>query len=98
MKTNIKKTTRMSVSDAAARDTRDLKPMNAEMKRRWEAARRTGSKAAIGRPPKAADEKSRIVPVSIEPKLLAAVDRYAKRNGLTRSGLVAEALRARIAG
>jgi hypothetical protein len=76
-----------------AHDLSDVRPMSQNMRKKWIAAQRTGKR---GRPRKDPSLKSRIVPVSIEPSLLAAVDRYAKRQGLTRSRLVAEGLRMRI--
>ncbi|MFL5405499.1 MAG: CopG family ribbon-helix-helix protein [Myxococcales bacterium] len=79
-----------------AQDTSDLKPLSPSMRRKWEAARRTGAKPRPGRPRKDPKLKSRIVPVSMDPALLKEVDRYADAAGVTRSRLIAEALRLRI--
>jgi len=84
--------------DRQAHDTSDIRPLSPEMRRQWEAARRTGKKSRSGRPPKDPNLKSRIVPISIDPKLLAEIDKYAKSAGLTRSRLVAEGLRLRMKG
>jgi hypothetical protein len=79
-----------------AHRTDDMRPMSPAMRRQWEAARTTGSKARVGRPRKDPRHKSRIVPISIAPDLLAAVDRFAKAEGISRSRLVAEGLRLRL--
>lgn len=79
-----------------AHDTSNIRPLSPEMRRRWEAMRRVGAKPRVGRPPKAPELKSRIVPISMDPALLAEVDRYAKSKGVTRSRLVAEGLRLRM--
>jgi hypothetical protein len=79
-----------------AHDTSDLKPLSPAMRRRWEAARRTGAKVRPGRPRKDPKLKSRIVPVSMDPALLEEVDRYADAAGVSRSRLIAEALRLRM--
>jgi len=84
------------VLEKLAHDTSDLRPMSPELLRQWNAARRTGKKPRLGRPTKDPAAKSRIVPISIDPKLLAEIDRYAKSEGLSRSRLVAEALRLRM--
>jgi hypothetical protein len=85
-----------AVWDEMALDESDVAPMSAAMRRRWEAARRTGEKLKRGRPRKQPEAKSRIVPVSIEPLLLERVDEYAKKAGISRSRLVAEGLQLRI--
>ena len=82
--------------DRLAHDTSDIRPLGPAMRRRWEAMRRAGTKPRVGRPPKAPELKSRIVPISMDPALLAEVDRYAKSKGVTRSRLVAEGLRLRL--
>jgi hypothetical protein len=82
--------------DRIATDTTDIRPLSPAMRRRWEAAKRTGKK--VGRPKKSLNEKSRIVPVSIDPALLEQVDRYARTAGISRSRLVVEGLRLRIDG
>lgn len=82
--------------DKAARDTSDVRPLSPEMRRRWEAAKRTGPATKRGRPPKDPALKSRIVPVSLVPALLAEADRFADAAGISRSRLIAEALRLRM--
>jgi hypothetical protein len=82
--------------DRAARDASDLRPLSAELRRQWEAARQTGRKRRPGRPPKDPRLKSRIVPVSIDPALLEEADRFASAAGISRSKLIAEALRLRL--
>ncbi len=84
--------------DRQARDTSDIRPMSAAIQRRWEAAKRTGVSEPTrrGRPRKRPELKSRIVPVSMTPALLKKVDSYARRKGLTRSALIAEALRLKL--
>jgi hypothetical protein len=84
------------VLDSMARDVSDVQPLTTAMRRRWEAAKRTGTKAKRGRPRKAAKDKAEIIPVSIDPRLLEAVDRYAKTERISRSRLVAEGLQMRI--
>lgn len=79
-----------------AHDTTDIRPLSGSLRKQWDAARRSGKKARSGRPPKDPTLKSRIVPISIDPKLLAEIDRYAKTVGLSRSRLVAEGLRLRL--
>ncbi|HXE54331.1 MAG TPA: hypothetical protein VN541_15015 [Tepidisphaeraceae bacterium] len=79
-----------------AYDVRDIRPLSAAMRRRWEAAKKTDTKSPRGRPRKDPRHKARIVPISIDPELLAQADRFAKSVGVTRSKLVAEALRLRI--
>lgn len=88
----------IGLSDREARDTSDIRPMTAAMRRQWEAAKETGvpHSSRRGRPPKQPELKSRIVPISIEPGLLAEADQYAKLAGLSRSALIAEALKARL--
>jgi hypothetical protein len=86
--------------DRLAKDASDIRPLSPALRREWEAARRTGAKAAPavrrGRPRKDPGSKSRIVPISIDPALLAAADRFAKATGVSRSHLVAEGLRLRL--
>src|ERR1035441_2732947 len=86
--------------DQMALDLSDLKPMSAAMRRKWEAAKQTGKRMHQrkhgGRPQKTPIAKSRIVPVSLDPSLLSEADRYAKSAGISRSRLVAEALRLRM--
>lgn len=66
-----------------------LRPLTPEMRRRWEAARR-------GRPKKAPGTKAVPTLITVEPQLLRRVDAYAKKAGLSRSQLFAEAVRQRI--
>jgi hypothetical protein len=82
--------------DQMALDASDVKPMSAAMRRKWEAAKQTGKRMHRVRPGKAATAKSRIVPVSLDPSLLSEADRYARSEGISRSRLVAEALRLRM--
>lgn len=82
--------------DRMALDMSDVKPMSASMRRKWEAAKQTGKQMHRGRPRKAPTTQSRIVPVSIDPSLLSEADRFAKSAGISRSRLVAEALRLRM--
>ncbi|HZK80746.1 MAG TPA: hypothetical protein VFC46_06750 [Humisphaera sp.] len=79
-----------------AHKTDDIRVMSAAMRNQWEAAKRTGAKVRRGRPRKDPNEKSLIVPISIEPALLEAIDKFAKAVGVTRSRLVAEGLRLRM--
>ena len=82
--------------DRLAHDPGDLRPLTPALRRQWDAARRTGTKPRPGRPRKDPRLKSRIVPISIDPALLAAADRYADAAGISRSRLIAEALRLRL--
>src|SRR5687767_3258528 len=82
--------------DRLAHDTSDLRPLSPALRRQWHAARRTGGKPRPGRPRKDPRLKSRIVPISMDPALLAAADRYANAAGITRSRLVAEALKSHL--
>jgi hypothetical protein len=82
--------------DQMALNEPDVGPMSSAMRRKWEAAQRTGEKVKRGRPRKQPRSQPRIVPVLIEPTLLERVDQYAKTAGISRSRLVAEGLRLRI--
>jgi hypothetical protein len=86
--------------DRMASDLSDVKPMSAAMRRKWEAAKQTGKRMNQRiprvRPRKASSPASRIVPVSLNSSLLSQADRYARRAGISRSRLVAEALRLRM--
>jgi hypothetical protein len=84
--------------DRQAHLTDDVRPLSPAMRSEWEAAKRTGVKRRPGRPRKDPGKKSLIVPVSIDPELLDATDRFAKSVGVTRSRLVAEGLRLRMKG
>ena len=79
-----------------AHNVSDIKPLSPAIRREWEAARRTGKKLRPGRPRKDPRLKSRIVPISLDPMLLAEIDSFAKSAGLTRSALIAQALRLRM--
>jgi hypothetical protein len=74
--------------------------MSAAVRRKWEAAQQTGKRmsqpAPAARPQRASTATSRIVPVSLDSTLLSEADRYAKSAGISRSRLVAEALRMRM--
>jgi hypothetical protein len=96
MKKKIKKRQTFEELDQMAHDTGDIKPLSPRLRAQWEAAKRTGARARSGRPRKSPALKARIVPISMDPALLEKVDRYTKAAGMTRSGLVAEALRMRM--
>jgi len=82
--------------DRLAHTTGDIRPLSPAMRRQWEAAKRTGTKLRPGRPRKDPAKKSLIVPISIDPALLKATDKFAKSAGLTRSRLIAEGLLMRL--
>ena len=82
--------------DRQAHAMDDIGPLSPAMRAQWEAAKRTGSKLRPGRPRKDPAKKSLIVPISIDPALLKATDKFAKSVGVTRSRLVAEGLRMRM--
>jgi hypothetical protein len=82
--------------DRMAADPSDVRPMSAAMRRKWESAQQTGKRIRRGRSSKTPAVESRIVPVSLDPSLLSEADRYAKNAGISRSRLVAEALRLRM--
>lgn len=62
------------------------RPLTREMRRRWNRA------AKPGRPPKDVAEKSVKVMLTMTPDLLRKADAFAKKSGLSRSGLVKAAL------
>jgi hypothetical protein len=66
-----------------------LRPLTAEQRGRWEAAKR-------GRPKKPPGTKAVPTLITVEPQLLRRADAYAKRAGLSRSQLFSDALRQRI--
>jgi hypothetical protein len=68
-------------------------PLSAKGKLLWRRAKR-----GRGRPPKPAGEKSARVLITVEPALLSKADRYARRRDLSRSELVAIALRQMMSG
>jgi len=82
--------------DKLAQDASSIQPLTLGMRQEWQAARRTGTKRRVGRPAKDPRLKSRIVPISIEPALLAKIDKFAKSVGVSRSRLVAEGLKLRL--
>ena len=85
--------------DRMALDLSDVKPMSVAMRRRWDAVQQTGKRMkrrADSRRSKAPTPESRVVPVLLDPSLLSEADRYAKSAGISRSRLVAEALRLRM--
>ena len=67
-----------------------LKPLTADQRRRWEAAKR-------GRPRKPAGTKAIPTLITVEPKLLKKADAYAKKTGVSRSQLFADAVRRLVA-
>src|ERR1041385_1510608 len=82
--------------DRQAHDFSDFRPLSEKSRQAWEAAKRTGARLSKGRPKKDPSLKSRIVPISMTPALLEKVDKYTKTVGITRSGLIAEALEMRL--
>lgn len=63
----------------------DTRPLSAKSKLLWEAARH-----GRGRPQKPA--KVARVLITVEPELLSLADRFARRNGLSRSEMIAKGL------
>ena len=94
MKAKTKNQESFEELEKLAHDISDIKPLSPAMRREWEAAQRTGLKMRSAR--KYPNLKSRIVPISMDPKLLAAIDKFAKSAGVTRSRLVAEGLALRM--
>jgi hypothetical protein len=68
---------------------RDMRPLSPTMRRRWEEAKR-------GRPRKPAGTKAVPTLITVEPGLLKLADAYAKRTGISRSQLFAEAVKKQI--
>jgi hypothetical protein len=66
-----------------------LRPLTPEQRRRWEAAKR-------GRPSEAAGTRAVPTLITVEPDLLRRADAYAKRAGVSRSQLFADAVRRKI--
>ena len=66
-----------------------MRPLSAAQRRRWEAATR-------GRPKKPAGTKSVPTLITVEPTLLKKVDAVAKKEGISRSQLFADAVRRRL--
>ena len=90
------KKTKISENDFAALDRvarsitpEKLRPLTAEQRGRWEAAKR-------GRPKKPPGTKAVPTLITVEPQLLRCADAYAKGAGLSRSQLFSDALRQRI--
>lgn len=67
-----------------------LRPLTAEQRRRWEAAKR-------GRPRKPAGTKAIPTLITVEPKLLKQADAFAKKQGVSRSQLFSDAVRRLVA-
>jgi hypothetical protein len=78
--------------DAWARSLKleDGRPLTAPERREEGLAR------SVGRPPKPDSDKAKRVMISMNPGLIKAAGAYAKRTGLTLSGLIAESLTERI--
>jgi hypothetical protein len=93
-KKNVRET--FAELDRQAHATDDIRPLSPALRSQWEAAKKTGANVRPGRPRKDPAKKSLIVPISIEPALLQAIDKFAKSAGVTRSRLVAEGLRLRL--
>ena len=100
MRTEMRMSTRKKTdeNDFEAMDRRapgvtpeKLRPLNAEQRRRWEGAKR-------GRPRKTPGTKAVPTLITVDPKLLKRVDAYARKKGMSRSQLFAEAVRERMAG
>ena len=68
-----------------------MRPLSAEQRKRWDAAKR-------GRPRKAPGTKAVPTLITVEPRLLKKVDAYARKMGMSRSQLFAEAVSQRMAG
>src|SRR4051812_42755773 len=66
-----------------------MRPLSPSMRKRWEEAKR-------GRPRKPAGTKAVPTLITVEPKLLKLADAYAKRTGISRSQLFADAVKKRI--
>lgn len=66
-----------------------MRPLSPKMHRQWDQAKR-------GRPRKAPGTKAVPTLITVEPKLLKLADAYAKKTGISRSQLFAEAVRKRI--
>ena len=64
-----------------------LRPMNAEERKWWERARSSGPKSGISNKPAVATV------VLLDPKLVAKVDAYARRAGISRSQAFDRSLR-----
>jgi hypothetical protein len=91
-----KKTRKTDENDFAALDRlaqgitpEKLRPLTAEQRVRWRAAKR-------GRPKKPPGTKAVPTLITVEPQLLRQADAYAKKAGLSRSQLFSDALRRRI--
>jgi hypothetical protein len=66
-----------------------LRPLTPEQRRQWESAKR-------GRPRKPAGTKAVPTLITVEPRLLRQADAYAKKAGMSRSQLFADAVRRRL--
>lgn len=69
-----------------------LRPLSPAMRRRWEAAKRAGR----GRPRKPEGAKAVPTLITVDPELLKKIDAYAKKNGISRSQLFAQSVKARL--
>ena len=67
------------------------KPMNQRMKSLWKKAKHKGGRPRVGR------GATRVL-ISMERGLLEDADAFAEKRGLTRAGLIAQSVRAYIAG
>ena len=70
----------------------DTRPLSPKMRREWELAKRTGR----GRPKKPQSAKAVPTLITVEPTLLKKIDAYAKKKGISRSQLFADAVRRQI--
>ena len=96
MKAKTRKMESFEQLETLAHDMSDIRPLTPALRREWEAARRTAA-TRPARARKNAGHKSQIVPISIDSRLLAQVDRHATSAGVTRSRFIADAVRLRIA-
>ena len=69
----------------------DTRPLTAAERADWERAKR-----GRGRPPK--EVKAARVLITLEPELLSLADKFARRNGMSRSQLIAKGLHLAMAG
>ncbi len=67
------------------------KPLDRRMKSLWKKAKHKGGRPRVGR-------GSARVLITMERGLMEDADAFAQRNGLTRAGLIAQSVRAYIAG
>ena len=67
----------------------DTRPLSKRQRRMWEGAKR-------GRPRKPESAKAVPTLITVDPKLLKKIDAYAKRQGISRSQLFAQAVTAKL--